>query len=186
LEAHTGFTFAGFHPRHGFEILEANSNQNIANQIMKTYQVQWIIASLAVTGLNAQGTGPSGSQPPPPLLLPVLDKNKDGALSADEISAASEALLSLDKNNDGKLGRKELMPPPPKPPKDGSKPTGPPPPPPGPPIILKALDLDKNGELSASEIEDAPLSLKILDKNDDGTISKAELKPGPPPAKDPT
>ncbi len=156
---------------------------------MKTYQVQLLIASLAVTGLNAQGTNPPGNPPPPPppppLLLPVLDKNKDGALSADEIAAASESLLGLDKNGDGKLSHKELMPPPPKPPKDSTKPPGPPPPP-GPPIILKALDLDKDGALSAAEIEDAPLSLKILDKNGDGTISKAELKPGPPPANDPT
>lgn len=43
--------------------------------------------------------------------------------------------------------------------------------------ILAALDLDKNGELSAKEIEDAAKSLATLDKNEDGKITADELRP---------
>ena len=118
-------------------------------------------------------------RPPPPLLLPALDGDRDGALSADEIANSSAALAELDKNDDGMLSRKEISPPPPK---KGGLETGPPKgKPKGAPVILKALDLDKDGVLSANEIEDAPLSLASLDKDSDGIISKAELKPGKPP-----
>ncbi|MEO5715146.1 MAG: hypothetical protein ABIT37_16830 [Luteolibacter sp.] len=54
---------------------------------------------------------------PPPLIIKALDLDKDHGLSADEIEAASESLLILDKNNDGTLSRKELNPG--KPPKTG-------------------------------------------------------------------
>jgi Ca2+-binding EF-hand superfamily protein len=45
------------------------------------------------------------------------------------------------------------------------------------------LDLDKDGSLSAAEIEAAPQSLLKLDKNADGTISRKELNRGKPPVK---
>jgi len=41
-------------------------------------------------------------------LMSVLDADKDGALSADEIENAGIALKSLDKNGDGKLTRDEM------------------------------------------------------------------------------
>ena len=44
------------------------------------------------------------------------------------------------------------------------------------PIII-ALDLDKNGEISAEEIKVAAKSLKKLDKNQDGKISIDEMTP---------
>lgn len=40
--------------------------------------------------------------------MSVLDADKDGLLSADEIENAGTALKSLDKNGDGKLTRDEL------------------------------------------------------------------------------
>ncbi len=48
--------------------------------------------------------------------------------------------------------------------------------------LMRALDLDHNGELSAEEIEKAAESLKKLDKNGDGKITPDELRPhfGPP------
>lgn len=48
------------------------------------------------------------------------------------------------------------------------------------PPILLALDTDKNGELSAAEVANAPVSLKYLDLNDDGIYSTAELRPHRP------
>lgn len=71
--------------------------------------------------------------PPPPPLLMVLDSDRDGELSAEEIDAATTALKELDKNGDGKLDRGELRPP--MPPREGGREgregaEGPPPPPP--------------------------------------------------------
>jgi len=40
-----------------------------------------------------------------------------------------------------------------------------------------ALDADRDGELSAEEIEGAAAALKKLDKNDDGKLDRDELRP---------
>ncbi|MDM8552010.1 hypothetical protein QUF72_18140 [Desulfobacterales bacterium HSG2] len=50
-------------------------------------------------------------------LMRVLDIDRDGQLSADEMENAAEALKTLDKNGDGILGRDELRPP--RPPRRG-------------------------------------------------------------------
>ena len=59
--------------------------------------------------------GPSGDGPhhPPPPLIAVLDANHDGVIDEQEIANAPAALLTLDKNGDGKLTMDELRPPPP-------------------------------------------------------------------------
>jgi len=63
--------------------------------------------------------GPDGPPRPPgpphgpfggPIMM-ALDADKDGALSAEEIAKAPEALKTLDKNGDGKLTVDELGPP---------------------------------------------------------------------------
>jgi Ca2+-binding EF-hand superfamily protein len=57
--------------------------------------------------------------------------------------------------------------------------------------IARALDTDKNGEISAAEINAAPASLAALDKNADGSITADEFRPvrpagaPTPPAKAP-
>ncbi|NOX53217.1 MAG: hypothetical protein GXP27_02010 [Planctomycetes bacterium] len=43
--------------------------------------------------------------------------------------------------------------------------------------LMRALDLDGDGELSAEEIQKAAESLKKLDKNGDGKLSRDELRP---------
>lgn len=55
---------------------------------------------------------------------------------------------------------------------------GPPPHRPPPPWMM--LDTDKDGEISASEIEAAAATLKSLDRNGDGRLTRAELGPPPP------
>lgn len=45
--------------------------------------------------------------------------------------------------------------------------------------LMKALDLNEDGQLSVNEIESASKSLLKLDKNGDGVISEEELRPEP-------
>ncbi len=73
------------------------------------------------------GPGP-GRRPPPPIVA-ALDANKDGVIDETEIANASAALMTLDKNGDGKLTIDELLPPPPPwmggpPPPRGQRPQG--------------------------------------------------------------
>lgn len=53
---------------------------------------------------------------------------------------------------------------------------------PGGPPLVRALDTDRDGEISAEEIAKASESLKSLDKNDDGKLTEDELRP-PRPAR---
>jgi Ca2+-binding EF-hand superfamily protein len=60
----------------------------------------------------------------------ALDVNHDGVIDSNEIANASAALLTLDKNHDGKLTPDEYMPPRPNgPPGDQQGGQRPPPPP---------------------------------------------------------
>jgi EF hand len=51
---------------------------------------------------------------------------------------------------------------------------------PPPPVLLKALDGDKDGALSADEIANSSAALLELDKNEDGKLSPREISPPPP------
>jgi Ca2+-binding EF-hand superfamily protein len=104
-------------------------------------------------------------------VLRALDTDEDGIISASEIANASVALLTLDKNGDNKLSAEEcglgirrptqairrsfmrLHP------------------------VLAALDANHDGEISASEILNAPAALLSLDKNHDGELTEDELLP---------
>lgn len=55
------------------------------------------------------------------------------------------------------------------------------PPPHRPPPPWMVLDADKDGEISATEIEAAATILKSLDRNGDGRLTRAEFGPPPPP-----
>ncbi|QTA90648.1 EF-hand domain-containing protein [Desulfonema magnum] len=43
--------------------------------------------------------------------------------------------------------------------------------------LMRALDTDRDGQLSAEEIENATNILKTLDKNGDGILGRDELRP---------
>ena len=142
---------------------------------MKTISIHLLAALVATASATAQPKPPGDRRPPPQPLLPVLDTDRDGELSEAEIATAPDSLATLDKNDDGSLTRKEYLPKPPK----GKLP----PKPKGPKVLVKTVDLDGNGTISAEEIDDAAVSLAILDRDSDGTISRKELKPGKPPVK---
>ena len=57
--------------------------------------------------------GPRQGMRPPPPIIGVIDHDKNGVISSEEIKKASEALLQLDHNKDGQLTREEILPPPP-------------------------------------------------------------------------
>ena len=50
-----------------------------------------------------------------------------------------------------------------------------------PPPLIAALDLNRDGIISADEIAKASESLKKLDKNGDGQLTRDELRPSRPP-----
>lgn len=153
---------------------------------MKTYSMQWLIALAASVSASAQPPKPPGDRRPPPVppIIAVFDTDRDKVISAQEIEAAGESLAKLDKNGDGQITLEEIHTPPDGKPK-GDKPNRPDGPPPGnrpAPPLIKALDTDADGTISASELAGAPESLKSLDKDGDGELSPEELRPqGPPP-----
>lgn len=124
-----------------------------------------------------QGKGAKQRQRPP--LIAALDANKDGAIDAQEITNATAALKTLDKNGDGQLTRDELRPQRPgflggkagkalKAGKGGIKHERPP--------LIAALDANADGVIDVQEITNAPAALKTLDKNGDGQLTRDEFR----------
>ena len=135
-------------------------------------------------GRGAGGPHRYGAQKFPPPIAAILDANSDGVLSAAEITQAPSQLLKLDKNTDGQLTAEELCPggvgrggqecpwggqgqgqgrraca-------NGQK-----------SVLLALLDTDKDGVLGSAEINGAPAVLKALDKNNDGQVTADEIRP---------
>jgi Ca2+-binding EF-hand superfamily protein len=147
-----------------------------------------------------QGTNKNnrGHRPPPHPVMTALDSDRDHVISAAEIGNAPNALLTLDKNKDGKLSKEEMRPRPPanrggngqqqargqKNNRDtdntrqGSRRIQRRQHPPLP--ALQAMDTDNNQELSAAEIANAPKALLKLDTNGDGRLSHNEVRPKRP------
>jgi hypothetical protein len=74
---------------------------------------------------KASGKSESTTQrpPPPSPLVKALDANKDRVIASDEITGASAALATLDKNSDGQLTKDEFAPKPPHRQPHGPKPS---------------------------------------------------------------
>lgn len=107
--------------------------------------------------------------------LLTFDKNKDGKLQKAELPARLQGTLEradADKNNvlDAdelkKLTADQAAAPPAPPARRTFAPYDP----------ASALDTDKDGEISAAEIDAAPTSLKALDKNNDGVITEDDVR----------
>ncbi len=138
---------------------------------------------------SGKGQGPGGPNGPGggrhhrplPPIVNALDTNHDGVIDAAEIANASAALMTLDKNGDGRLTLDELMGPRPHP-DDANPPTDAADDHPHPPLplVIAALDANHDGVIDASEIANASAVLLKLDKNGDGKLTMLELM-GPRP-----
>ena len=137
-------------------------------------------ASASAKKVATDTTSQDVTPPPPPRLGPpnplmvALDADKDGKLSATEISGAAAALAKLDTNADGELSADELRPARPEPPKDGQAPK------PGDHIMR--LDADSNGFVTFEEFT-APMKdvFSKIDTSKDNQIDKDEAAAAPPP-----
>ena len=142
------------------------------------------LVATALAQTDAPQAGPRPGHRPPPPLMRALDADHDGVISAGEIASAASALRLLDTNADGTLSADELHPPRPAgAPDRGNRPMPPvdadharPLPP-----LMRALDADHDGALSAAEIANAPASLAALDGNHDGNLTADELRPADAP-----
>ena len=141
----------------------------------------WTAAAQPDGGPPDQGGGPPPGFGPHhhrmPLLIKALDTNSDGVIDANEIANASAALKRLDKKGAGQLTIDEYIGPwatnTPPPGSDGRRPPLPP--------IVKALDVNGDGIIDASEIANASSELLKLDKNGDGKLTPDEYQPPRPP-----
>lgn len=124
-------------------------------------------------------------------LVQVLDADRDGEISAEELAKATSALKALDRNNDGRLTAEELRP---QGGREGDRGGGgggfggPPRAPGGPegrPSVdieetiarYMALDANKDGKLSKDELPERMQGLLTrADADSDGVVSKSELE----------
>lgn len=154
-------------------------------------------AGLQMGGRGGRGRGEGeggGDEPPSPApsaaeltdMLMAFDANHNGLLEKSEVPDRLQGLFERgDTNHDGVLTRDEIT-------KlaeanrqqsaggGRGEGRGPGRGPGGPnqfDLAFNALDRDRNGEISADEINNAAAALKTLDKNRDGTITEDEVTP---------
>jgi Ca2+-binding EF-hand superfamily protein len=127
------------------------------------------------------------------LVFELLDEDGNGVLDHQEMAAAAARLATLDADGDACVGFNEVQPPPPPPPPEQAlqlaAPTGQPPPratfseilrdardPLLPRRLIGKYDRDRDGALSAAELQWSSARLATLDTNADGTLSLTELR----------
>ena len=124
-------------------------------------------------GFGGGGNRPNAMQTDP--VLSTLDKDHNKEISPGELAAASTVLLTLDKNQDGKLSEDEVT--------SGTGgrdgQTGGQRRRRGPGIMrmmkaLSALDADESGTIEETEIKNAVAALQKLDENRDGKLTDDE------------
>ena len=123
---------------------------------------------------NAAAIGPRMRE------LSVMSRTLYCALSHGCLALAAAVGVSMAQPPADRFGPADWGPPP----RSREFDWAPPPPPPGflPPHPLeRALDQDRDGEISVEEIAGAATSLASLDRNEDGKLSRDELRPAPPP-----
>ena len=139
-------------------------------------------------GESAPGGRPGGDRPAgpgpgfnPEEMFKRADANGDGKISKEEApERLKERFDRLDANTDGSVDKEEFVRAMARIANAGGQPGGAPGQPPRGEfvvgaMVLKALDADGNGEISASEIADAPKALAKFDKNSDGKLDKEEM-----------
>jgi len=158
--------------------------------------------SEAATGGPGGGRPGPGGQFDPGQMFRMMDRNGDGTVIVEEMPEErrerfKEMLARIDDNKDGAASldefRKLAGGRPGNPAAPGGNPNpnpgNPPPGAPGMPgpgmfgggsPVMAALDADRDGELSADEINKAADALKKLDRDGDGKLGRNEIGPRPP------
>jgi hypothetical protein len=132
-----------------------------------------------------RGRGPGGpGRGPGQHIVRLLDSDMNREISATELANAPANIRALDLNADGTVTVDELRPPrpadAPTPPADRpASPADADHPRPLNPVML-ALDANADGDLSTTEIANAIASLNALDLNKDGKLTADEFMPLPP------
>ena len=123
-----------------------------------------LVGFLTVPGGGILGQRPGGQ---PRLVLQALDIDHDGKLSAVEMQAAPQSLLTLDRNGDGQLTSDELQP---RPENSGASADE---------LAKQLMVFDKNGDgvLTSDEL---PARMQALfargDANHDGRLTPEEIR----------
>ena len=129
-----------------------------------------------------RGPGRGHHRPGPPPLMTVLDVDKNGELSAEEIANAATVLLTLDANSDGKLTRDEIRP------KRGEgreqagfggRGKGPHRGPGGEQFVERIMSFDKDGDGKVTKEELPGGAQRLLERGDtngDGALDREELQ----------
>jgi hypothetical protein len=133
-------------------------------------------------GRGAGGPHRYGAQNFPPPIAAIFDTDSNGVMSEAEMAQAASQLVKLDRNQDGQLTAEELCP--------GGFGRGGQDCPKGgqgqgrgacangkQSVLLALFDTDKDGTLSAAEINAAPATLTALDKNGDRQLTSDEIRP---------
>lgn len=149
---------------------------------MKMKSTILLVALTASAALGQDRPEPPAAPPAPPIppVMKVLDTNKDGVLSAQEIAAASDSLAQLDADQNGRISEEETRPPKPEGEKEGRRqPRGGEEERPAPPVMA-ALDQNGDGTLSKREVGRASKSLNELDVDGSGSLEREEMTPVAP------